>query len=82
MKYCSLLEPVSYIGDKEGDGEDERTITKEQLGINIRQLENREVENLIIEEVYIGKKCWKFNLLPYISDQFYLIAEPRRDETQ
>ena len=48
-------EPVSYIGDKEGDGEDERTITKEQLGINIRQLENREVENLIIEEVYIGK---------------------------
>lgn len=74
-------EPVSYIGDKEGDEEDERNITKEQLGINIRQLDNREVKNLIIEEVYIGKKCWKFNLLPCISDQFYLIAEPRRVET-
>ena len=74
-------EPVSYIGAKEGDGEDERTITKEQLGINIRQLGNREVKNLIIEEVYIGKKCWKFNLLPCISDQICLIVEPRRVET-
>jgi hypothetical protein len=73
-------EPISYIGEEEGDGEDKRTITKEQLGVYIRQIHGREVKNLIIEEAYIGKKCWKINLLPYISNLFYLIVEPRKVE--
>lgn len=70
-------EPRCYIGQEEGDGEEKFTITKEQIGIYIKALNDCSIENLIIEEAYIGKKCYKINLFPYISNNYYLVVEPK-----
>ena len=75
------FEPKCSIGEVEGDGEEQNTITKEQIGIYIKPNDDTSIENLIIEEAYIGKKCWKINILPYISDQYYLIIESKNTES-
>mgnify|MGYP000117169371 CR=1 FL=1 len=76
------FEPKCCIGEVEGDGEEQYKITKEQIGIYIKSSDGNSIKNLIIEEAYIGKKCWKINLLPYISDQYYLIVEPKKVESK
>lgn len=75
-------EPICYIGNEEGEHEHKKIITKEQLGLDIRAIEDEPIVDLIIEEVYIDKKCWKINLLPFISDKYYLIVEPRKVEVK
>ena len=75
------FEPKCSIGEVEGDGEEQNTITKEQIGIYIKPNDDTSIENLLIEEAYIGKKCWKINILPYISDQYYLIVESKKTES-
>jgi len=83
-----IWSPVCYIGDEEGDTEQRKIITKEQLGIHISQIKDEgepdrymSIVDLIIEEAYIDKKCWRINLLPYFSNKYYLIIEPRKVET-
>lgn len=75
-------EPNTCIGDEDGDGDDKQTITKEQIGIYIKPGDDQSISDLIIEEAYIGKKYWKINLLPYISDKWYLLVEPRKVEAK
>lgn len=69
------FEPKCSIGDTEG--EEQYQITKEQIGIYIKPDNDISINNLIIEEAYIGKKCWKYNLLPYISNKYNLVFEPK-----
>jgi len=71
------FEPYSSINETEGDGDDKKTITKEQLGIFIKPGTDSNIDNLIIEEAYIGEKCWKINLLPYLSNKYYLLIKQK-----
>ena len=71
-------EPKTCIGDEDGEGDEKQTITKEQIGIYIKPGDDQSISDLIIEEAYIGRKYWKIKLLPYISDNLYLLVEPRK----
>jgi len=73
------FEPNTSINEIEGDGDDKQTITKEQLGIFIKPGTDSNIDNLIIEEAYIGEKCWKINLLPYLSNKYYLLIKPKAE---
>ena len=76
-----IWEPICNIGTEETDEEgNKRMITHEQLGIYIKQKGDESIDDLIIEEAYIGEKCWKINLLPFISEQYCLIVKPRDKE--
>lgn len=75
------FEPKSSIGEECGEGDDIQTITKEQIGLYIKAEDDHSIKDLVIEEAYIGKKYWKYNLLPYLSDKWYLLVEPRKTET-
>jgi hypothetical protein len=70
-------EPNCSIGEEDGEGDDKQLITKEQIGIYIKPEDDQSITDLIVEEAYIGKKYWKYNLLPYFSDKWYLLVEPR-----
>lgn len=76
------FEPTCCIGEEEGDGDDRNRITKEQIGVYIKPKDDQPITDLIIEEAYIGKKCWKINLLPCIGNRYYLVVEPRKHEAQ
>jgi len=73
-------EPKCSIGEEDGEGDEKQLITHEQIGIYINPEDDQSITDLIIEEAYIGKKYWKYNLLPYISDEWYLLVEPRKTD--
>lgn len=73
-------EPKCSIGEEDGEGDEKQLITQEQIGIYIKPGDDQSITDLIIEEAYIGKKYWKYNLLPYISDKWYLLVEPRKTD--
>ena len=73
-------EPKCSIGEEDGEGDEKQLITQEQIGIYIKPEDDHSITDLIIEEAYIGKKYWKYNLLPYFSDKWYLLVEPRKTE--
>ena len=47
-------EPKCSIGEEDGEGDEREVITQEQIGIYIKPGENQSINDLIIEEAYIG----------------------------
>ena len=74
-------EPKCSIGEEDGEGDEREVITQEQIGIYIKPGENQSINDLIIEEAYIGKKYWKYNLLPCFNNKCYILVEPRKNDT-
>lgn len=79
-KYTEINKNIIYDGIHHfelkfiiGDEVENEEITKEQIGIHIKQSKNASIDNLIIEEAHIGeKKRRKFNIL---CTKYYLIFE-------
>ena len=74
-------EPKCSIGEEDGEGDEREVITQEQIGIYIKPGENQSINDLIIEEAYIGKKYWKYNLLPCFNNKCYILVESRKNDT-